>query len=113
MPKRQLKLSDPQFDFLAKIVNQPTSAVESYGPARKLVEIGFATRTEGRYGALTHTVTEAGLAHHQAVSMADKTCGRCKTAPWTCSRCGRKTCEHYCVGKKTDGTAICGRCRSR
>jgi hypothetical protein len=115
MPKRQIKLTkltDPQFAFLCRLVKEPTTATESYGPARKLVDVGFATRAEGRYGALTHTVTDDGRAHHHAIFTADKKCSKCKTASWTCRTCGRKVCEHYCHAKILDGkTAICGRCK--
>lgn len=111
MPKKKIKLSDPQYAFLTLLVKEPTTAVENYGPARKLVELGFATRSEeGRYGAVTFSITEEGRAHFQAIHMEDRKCHNCKTAPWTCRKCGRKACEHHCVGKKPDGTATCGRC---
>jgi hypothetical protein len=112
MPEAKVKLTDPQYAFLCQLVQAPQTAVENYAPAHKLVDVGFATRVQGRY-TWEYTVTEAGRAHHRAIHMADKTCRTCKTAPWTCRECSRKTCEHYCAGKKNDGTAVCGRCRAK
>lgn len=108
--KRKITLTDPQFEFLTALVKGPQSAVLEWPPARKLVEVGFATSQPESFSRATYTVTEAGLAHLRALYLADRKCGKCKTAPWTCRVCSRKTCEHHC-GRKNgkDSTAICGR----
>lgn len=109
MPRR-IKLTDSQYAFLCQLVKGPQTAVETYAPARKLVDVGFATRVQSSY-TWEHTVTDAGRAYHTSIHMADRKCHVCKTAPWSCRVCSRKTCEHHCTGKKNDGTALCARCQ--
>lgn len=109
--KRKVVLTDAQFAYLDGLMKGDQTAVENYAPANKLFALGFATRVMGQY-TFTYTVTEAGRKHHHAVLTAPKACKACKTTPWTCRGCGRKTCQCFCVLK--DGktkTALCGRCK--
>jgi hypothetical protein len=113
--KIKIKLTDPQLAFLGRLVTEPLEATVNYPPARKLVDLGLAIQTprvseiNGRLHSHFYSITDAGRTHHRAVYMADRKCGKCKTAPWTCRVCSRKTCEHHCGKKGADGTAICGR----
>ena len=58
-----MKLTKDQFQFLKNLTHLPQTAVDAYMPARKLLELGYATREEGGY-TWTHTITEAGKAHY-------------------------------------------------
>lgn len=107
--KRKITLTEPQFNLLADLLKGPQEAVLEWSPARKLAELGFANVHPISFGRGKYTITDAGREHHKALHMADKKCKKCKTAPWTCRVCSRKTCEHYCGNKRNDRTAICGR----
>lgn len=78
-------------------------------PLVKLLAAGFAVKVADN-GQTRFEISAAGRNHLQVLDKADKKCSRCKTAPWTCRVCGRKTCEHFCKLKTTaDRTALCGR----
>lgn len=52
-----MKLTKPQEEFLRAM---PTTGVENYAPARKLVELGLAKMIEQKYGSHQYNRTPEG-----------------------------------------------------
>lgn len=54
------ELTVPQLLLLADISERPETVNETYRPAKRLVELGYANITHGPYGSASITITNAG-----------------------------------------------------
>lgn len=70
---RKITLTTPQLAFLSRLVKQSLETTVNYPPARKLVDLGFATQAtrmspiNGRPHPHWYSVTDAGRTHHQSL----------------------------------------------
>lgn len=70
--RRIKKLSAPQMALLFEIANRSQSLSDTYLPLLKLVELGLAETTTGKFGGCTASITPKGmaLAHQLSLSKA-------------------------------------------